>query len=210
MFPNALHFVGHLSHFLQVDLNDKYAQSSQHLWKYCIVGVLMMLHESKLSSWGVLLQVVSYLFHNLVYVLPCSGCVALLWYVQLSVCISLLWCCPALYVLRQFLEMAGAWPNHSCTCFCFWNGMEREECFWGILSISRTFFNPMRRGCKDLFVLFTCFLVFIQKKSWTLWRTTMLNTVEEQELVISSNTNFAAVVDLEKRHHFGRDLLTGL
>jgi hypothetical protein len=38
----------------------------------------------------------------------------------------------------------------------------------------------------------------------------MLNTVEEQELVISSNTNFAAVVDLEKRHHFGRDLLTGL
>jgi hypothetical protein len=39
----------------------------------------------------------------------------------------------------------------------------------------------------------------------------MLNTVEEQELlVISSTTKFAAVVDLEKIHHFGRDLLTGL
>jgi hypothetical protein len=88
--------------------------------------------------------------------------------------------------------------------------MEREECFWGILSISHTLFNPMRRGCKDLFVLFACFLVFFQKKSWTLWRTTMLNTVEEQELVISSSTKFAAVLDLEKRHHFGRDLLTGL
>ncbi len=102
-----------------------------------------------------MLQVASYLFHNVVYVLPCSG-------------IALLWYCPALYVLRQFLETAGAWPNDSCTCFCFWNEMEREECFWGILSISHTLFNPMRRGCKDLFVLFACFLVFFQKKSWTL------------------------------------------
>jgi hypothetical protein len=46
--------------------------------------------------------------------------------------------------------------------------MEREECFWGILSISHTLFNPMRRGCKDLFFLFACFVVFFEKKSWTL------------------------------------------
>ncbi len=152
-FYNALHFVGHLSHFLQVDLNDKYAQSSQHLWKYCIVGVLMMLHESKLSSWGVVLQVASYLFHNVVHVLPCSGCVALLWYVQLGVCIALLCMCWG-----SFLKWLEHGPITPAPVFVFgmeWKGKSVSGEFWAFLT------HYLIQWEEDVRICLFCLLVFL-------------------------------------------------
>jgi hypothetical protein len=160
MFLNALHFVGHLSHFLQVDLNDKYAQSSQHLWKYCIVGVLMMLHESKLSSWGVVLQVASYLFHNLVYVLPCFG-------------IALLCMCWG-----SFLKWLKHGPITPAPVFVFgmeWKGKSVSGEFWAFLT------HSLIQWEEDVRICLFCLLVFLcsfkrnlglceQQQCSTLWK----------------------------------------
>jgi hypothetical protein len=116
----------------------------------------MMLHESKLSSWGVVLQVASYLFHNLVYVLPCSGCVALLWYIQLSVWIA----CSGIALLcmcwGSFLKWHG--PITPVTVFVF--GME-----WKGKSVSRElwafFTHYLIQWEEDVRICSFCLLVFL-------------------------------------------------
>jgi hypothetical protein len=165
MFLNALHFVGHLSHFLQVDLNDKYAQSSQHLWKYCIVGVLMMLHESKLSSWGVVLQVASYLFHNVVYVLPCSGMYNLVYVLPCSGMYNLVYVLPCFGIALLFMCWGSflKWLEHGpitpAPVFVFgmeWKGKSVSGEFWAFHTHSLIQWEEDVRICLFCLLVFLC------------------------------------------------------
>jgi hypothetical protein len=109
--------------------------------------------RANFPSWGIVLQVASYLFHNVVYVLPCSGCVALLWYVQLSVCIALLWMCWGSFL--KWLEHGPITPAPVFVVGMEWKGKSVSGEFWAFLT------HYLIQWEEDVRICLFCLLVFL-------------------------------------------------